>query len=456
MTVERVARVALPTPFGDFDLHAFECSSGFVYLALVRGDVAGRDAVPTRIHSECLTGDVLGSLRCDCGVQLRTALRTIAARGTGVLVYATGHEGRGIGLIGKLRAYVEQDRGADTVDANLHLGHPADARRYDDAAAVLHRLGVRSIAVLTNNPRKVEALREAGLNVTEVVPLTTAAHARNSRYLRTKRERMGHVDPSGRPPAELARPAIDVGTIVGEVRPRADRPYVVVKYAQSLDGRIATSSGDSRWISGEAERALSHALRASCDAVMVGVGTVLADDPLLTVRLVEGASPRRVVLDSSLRVPLDAAVLDDQADTVVLTTARARALKCTALARAGVAVRRIPASPDGVDMAEALRLLRGDGVRSLLVEGGAQVITSLLRLGLVDRLVVAVAPVVLGRGTEGVGDLGVRQVTDGLQLSNRLVHLVGEDVVITSDVTPGGTGSDAEAADLERASGRAG
>ena len=153
---------------------------------MVHGDIGDGEDVLVRLHSECLTGDALGSLRCDCGVQLRLALRMIAAEQRGVLVYATGHEGRGIGLVNKLKAYVAQDGGADTVDANLVLGLPVDSRDYTEAAAVLDLLGVRTVRLLTNNPTKVRGLRTAGASVTDVVPLPTAPHHRNLRYLRTK------------------------------------------------------------------------------------------------------------------------------------------------------------------------------------------------------------------------------------------------------------------------------
>ena len=434
MAATRLVRVPLPTPYGPFDLHAFECESDFLYLALVRGTVARTAGVLTRLHSECLTGDALGSLRCDCGVQLRTALKAIAVKDNGVLVYATGHEGRGIGLLGKLRAYVAQDAGADTVDANLHLGFPVDSRSYEDAADVLRCLEVLSVRLLTNNPSKVVGLREAGVAVNGVVPLVTAGHARNHRYLHTKQARLGHESPSGAPPPAVETTSTDVSSILGPVRAPSWRPYVVIKYAQSVDGRIATSTGDSRWISGEAERALSHALRAACDAVLVGAGTIVADDPLLTVRLVGGASPRRVVVDSRLRLPLDAAIFGGDAATMVLTTALGDAQKRVFLQRRGVEVTDVASSEDGVDLVEAMAKLRRSGVESLLVEGGARVITSLLRKGLVDRIVVAVAPILLGSGTEAVGDLGVARVCDGLRLSNRSVHVFGDDIVMTWDV----------------------
>ncbi|HEX6418471.1 MAG TPA: GTP cyclohydrolase II RibA [Acidimicrobiales bacterium] len=442
--VRELARVPLPTSLGTFETRAFESLSGLIYLALTRGDVAGGEEVLTRVHSECLTGDALRSLRCDCGVQLQLALRAVTAAGRGVVVYATGHEGRGIGLVDKLRSYVEQDRGADTVDANLALGRPVDGRDYGDSAAVLRALGIRSVRLLTNNPSKVEGLRSHGVAVAGVESLATAPHSRNLRYLRTKEHRLGHVRPSGRTvdaggPAAVP-PAVDVSRLIGTepgARRPADRPHVVLKYAQTLDGRIATATGDARWISGEAERRVSHALRAACDAVMVGVGTVVQDDPRLTVRMVPGASPRRVVLDSTLRLPLDAKVLEPDAVTTVLTTERSAPARRRALAARHVGVEVLSPGPCGVDVGAALAALRRAGVETLLVEGGARVITSLLRAGVVDRLVVGVAPTIIGQGTEAVGPLGITSVAEGLRLANRTLHVVGDDVLMAGDLATG-------------------
>jgi GTP cyclohydrolase II len=445
MVIE-VARVPLPTPFGPFEARAFEVASGNVYLAMIKGplDVAG--PVLTRVHSECLTGDVFGSLRCDCGIQLRTALKRIAAEGRGVLVYATGHEGRGIGLVNKLRAYMAQDQGSDTVDANLHLGLPVDLRSYEDAAEVLGILGVESIKLMTNNPKKIEALRHHGISVDEVQPLMVAPHTRNSTYLNTKRNRLGH-NGSLVSPRTLETTPVDIQSLLGPVRPRHDRPYVVVKYAQSLDGRIATSAGDSRWISSESERMMSHSMRAHCDAVMAGIGTVINDDPRLTVRLVSGSSPIRVILDSELRMPAGAKVLTEEGTTVVLTTERSEPRRRTALAGKGAEVVVLPQREDRVDLGQALLYLRKRGVESLLVEGGAKVITSLLTSGgLTDRLVVSIAPRVLGRGIEAVGDLGISDVASGLDLGDPTVHLVGRDVVLGADL-----GAELRTVHLERA-----
>jgi GTP cyclohydrolase II len=433
--VRELVRVPLPTPEGEFDVRAFACPSGSVHLGLVRGEIGEGRSVLTRLHSECLTGDTLGSLRCDCRVQLRTALRAIASEGRGVLLYAIGHEGRGIGLINKLRAYVLQDDGLDTLEANQHLGLPPEARDFGEAAACLAALGVRTVRLLTNNPHKPTSLRRSGIEVDEVIALATSPHARNLRYLRAKERRMGHVGTTGdEVRAEVPR-AVDVTALLGPIAPPDSRPYVVLKYAQTLDGRIATRTGDSKWISGEPERRTSHALRAACDSVLVGIGTVVADDPQLTVRLVPGASPLRIILDTTLRVPPSAQILADTAPTLVLTTDRSSAERRADLRERGVGVQVVAADPPwGVDLAAALAALRAVGVRSLLVEGGAAVITSFLRRRLADRVVVGIAPTILGAGKDAVGDLRAARVSEGLRVIERSVHLLGDDVVLAGDL----------------------
>ena len=428
-----VARLPIATSSGEFDLRAFELSSGHVYLALVRGVIGDGPPVLTRLHSECLTGDALDSLRCDCGIQLRMGLRTIAAEGRGILLYATGQEGRGIGLVNKLRTYMLQDEGADTVTANALLGLPIDRRDYSEAAAVLSMLGVKSVRLLTNNPAKAAGLRAGGIDVTEIVRIVSSPHLRNIEYVRTKRRRLGHLSPAA-PTHDAVAEIADIDSVLGNGGPRADRPRVVLKFAQTLDGRIASRGGDSKWISGEAERTLSHALRAGCDAVMVGVGTVATDNPRLTVRLVPGASPLRVILDSTLRIPDEANVLDQTAGTIILTTHRASNFRIERLLQRGVAVRAIESGPHGVDLPTALRVLRDEGIESLLVEGGSRVLTSFLAARVVDRVVVAIAPSILGSGTEAVGDLQFRTLRDALRLEDPSTFRVGDDLVVAGDL----------------------
>ncbi|MBF6191831.1 bifunctional 3,4-dihydroxy-2-butanone-4-phosphate synthase/GTP cyclohydrolase II [Nocardia implantans] len=190
--VVRVVETRLPTRFGEFRLIGYrDPNDRAEHLALVLGAPGERDVL-TRVHSECLTGDAFGSLRCDCGEQLDAALRAVAAEGRGVVVYLRGQEGRGIGLLNKLRAYELQDGGADTVDANLRLGLPVDARHYGAAARILDDLGVRSVRLLSNNPAKQAGLTEHGIAVERRIPLQTSPTEHNVRYLRAKRDRMRH------------------------------------------------------------------------------------------------------------------------------------------------------------------------------------------------------------------------------------------------------------------------
>ncbi len=192
--VRRVSEASLPTEFGIFRAIVFESVlDGEQHVALVCGEVEGRDSVLVRVHSECLTGDALGSLRCDCGPQLQTAMASIAEAGQGVIVYLRGHEGRGIGLGHKIRAYALQEDGRDTVDANLELGLPVDSREYGIGAQILVDLGVSSMRLMTNNPAKYGGLEGFGLNIEGRVPIESRPTPYNIDYLRTKRERLGHL-----------------------------------------------------------------------------------------------------------------------------------------------------------------------------------------------------------------------------------------------------------------------
>lgn len=192
--VRQLSRARLPTRHGEFTAIAYESLlDGLHHIALVRGDVMGRQDVLVRVHSECLTGDIFGSTRCDCGAQLDLALQRISQAGSGVVVYLRGHEGRGIGLGHKLSAYALQDRGRDTVEANLDLGLPADARDYTIGAQILSDLGITTMKLLTNNPAKFDGIADFGLHISQRVPLVTEPVAENLSYLRTKQERMGHL-----------------------------------------------------------------------------------------------------------------------------------------------------------------------------------------------------------------------------------------------------------------------
>ena len=399
-------------------IHVFRLGDETEVIALVHGEVAGDEPVLVRLHSECLTGEALGSLRCDCGEQLEAGLEQIGHAERGVLLYLR-HEGRGIGLFDKIRAYALQDGGLDTVDANVALGLPIDGRDYAAAAAVLGRLGVRKARVLTNNPAKLQALAEHGIEIVERVPIEGHVNSVNRSYLQTKASRMGHLLEG---PVKMTAPGPNG---------HHARPAVTVHYAQTIDGRIAARNGDAHWVSGESSLRLAHELRASHDAVMVGIGTVLADDPRLTVRLAPGTSPIRVIVDSTLRVPISSNVFTDRtARTIVATTPSAPQARARAINAAGGEVLRAHANPDGgVDLTDLLRRLRGIGVGSLLIEGGRGIITSALDAHLVDRLTVCIAPKVIGEGVSAVGDLHIDYLREALTFSRARFVACGEDLI---------------------------
>ncbi|MGZ8227592.1 MAG: GTP cyclohydrolase II [Methylococcaceae bacterium] len=191
--LENLVQTPIPTRHGEFILHYYSNTiDAKEHIALVKGNVADQENVPVRIHSECFTGDVLGSRRCDCGEQLDMAMQLIDKAGYGVLIYLR-QEGRGIGLLKKLQAYNLQDMGMDTVDANIHLGYLADEREYTIAALILENLKVKSVQLITNNPKKIDGLKKLGINVVNRIPIEVIAHDDNVDYLKTKAKKMAHL-----------------------------------------------------------------------------------------------------------------------------------------------------------------------------------------------------------------------------------------------------------------------
>lgn len=190
----RVSTSQLPTAFGDYLIHVYQdVKTSVEHVALVMGDVSAKENVLTRVHSECLTGDIFSSKRCDCGEQLILAQQKITAEGTGVIIYLRDHEGRGIGLTNKIRAYALQDGGLDTVEANIALGLPIDKRKFEAAAEILLNLKIASIKLMSNNPDKKKALKDAGILVKSLVPLKVSPNEMNHKYLKTKQLKLGHL-----------------------------------------------------------------------------------------------------------------------------------------------------------------------------------------------------------------------------------------------------------------------
>ena len=445
LTVTRMAQARIPTAEGEFQSYLYlDRRHKGEHLAFVLGHVVDQPEVLVRVHSECFTGDVLGSLRCDCGEQLAQAIQLIGQEGAGIIIYLR-QEGRGIGLLDKLRAYNLQDQGYDTVDANILLGHGEDERDYATAALILKDLGVPSVRLLTNNPLKIESLQAYGIAVAARVPLPPRVTAENATYLLTKVLRMSHllsldafagVLPGGangvnpKPPHSSAPTTRARGRSTGEVktarrrsvetagwtplgpdegiaaleqkvadrRRHTGRPFVTLSYAQSVDGSIAARPGQPLALSGALSMTLTHQLRAAHDAILVGIGTVLVDNPRLTVRLVEGKNPQPIVADSRLRLPLSANLLCEHPLSPWIAAGEpADAGRQQVLEAAGARVLRLPMNARGhVNLAALLERLGALGIKSVMVEGGARIITSFLAERLVDHIVLTVAPRLVG------------------------------------------------------------
>ena len=455
--VQKMACARIPTDVGEFTLCLYHNDrDGKEHLALIVGDVdegAGETPVLVRVHSECFTGDVLGSRRCDCGPQLAAAMNRIAEEGRGIVLYLR-QEGRGIGLLEKLRAYNLQDVGYDTVDANLLLGHQPDLRDYGVAAEMLKDLGITSLRLMTNNPDKIAGLERCGLVVTERVPLQTAVHADNAHYLDTKARRMRHLLQledaevngllrSQQPVSPMTMVGQADGVAIDEalrelVEPPHHigdgRPFITLSYAQSLDGSIAARRGEQTIISGPEAGQLTHRIRAHHDAILVGIGTVIADDPQLTVRLVRGPNPQPVIVDSRLRFPPWAKLLRGERRPWIATTEAADPGRQAALEAAGARVFRLPAGPDGlVSLPALLTYLNRLHIRSLMVEGGATVISNFLAEHLADRLVLTIAPMMLG-GLNAVGNLGQLNGRVMPRLARPRYQALGKDVILFGDL----------------------
>ena len=419
-TVQRLTSTRIPTVDGEFTLSLYENDEDDKdHLALICGEVEGKDDVLVRIHSECFTGDVLGSLRCDCGEQLNASMRRIAAEGEGILLYLR-QEGRGIGLLDKLRAYDLQDEGYDTVEANLMLGHGADERDYSMAAEMLGDLNVSSVRLLTNNPEKIESLEQERVDVTERVPLEPHVTRHNADYLRTKVDRMRHlldlgpVNGTNGHTAQVGGSGARVAPILERLQKRMDQksketdaPFVTLTYAQSIDGSIASAEGHPLDISGPASLRLTHQLRQRHDGILVGINTVRSDDPRLNVRHGQNPKqhPRPIVLDSQLRFPLDAALLScDGPAPLIVTAEDPDSSDARRLVDRGALIKQVQCGEEGVCLEDFSEVLLDMGIETVMVEGGSRILTSFLRAQWVDYMLVTIAPTLIG-GTSALQPL---------------------------------------------------
>ena len=404
LTVNRDVTARIPTKEGDFSLVYYSNNQdNKEHVALVTGPLEGKKNVLVRIHSECFTGDVFGSRRCDCGNQLRQAMEKISEEGSGVVIYLR-QEGRGIGLKDKLRAYNLQDEGYDTVDANIELGHQADERDYKIACLMLEDLGIQSVKLLTNNTSKINALEKFGIDVSKREPIETIPNQDNIGYLSTKSKRMGHMlDLNTKTYRGIPIP-VAPKSMSGDLE--LERPFATLSYAQSIDGSIALDQDVPLSMSGKQANAMTHALRSEHDVILVGIGTIISDDPDLTVREVEGVNPQPIILDSKLRFPTTANMLRNSGPPAwVFCGPNPSLKKKNNLEDAGLRVSSVSLDGEGrLNLDDILEKVYSEGFRSIMVEGGRQVITQFILNELVDHVVITLTPSLLG-GLNAIGDI---------------------------------------------------
>ena len=398
--LNRVVTSRLPVLEGEFKVHIFKDYNDETHLALVMGSIRGKKNILVRVHSECLTGDAFGSIRCDCGEQLRQSIQIMIEEGSGAILYLR-QEGRGIGLISKLRAYNLQDNGYDTVDANIALGHEPDERDYEIAALILKDLGVDSIRLLSNNPSKLKPLIDLGIKIPRRIPLKPRVTSENASYLKTKISRMNHIlDMDALSSTTPERESIirDLSRKIKNFQ-NNNRPFVTISYAQSLDGFISTSRNRSMTLSGEESLILTHQIRAIHDVILVGISTIISDNPQLNVRLAKGKNPQPIILDTNLKFPLESKLLRNNSITPwIITGEQVDMKKQRILEDYGARVYRLPSSKDRIELSILLQFLVEQGIKSVMVEGGARVISSFIEGNAVDQIVATIVPLFIGDG----------------------------------------------------------
>ena len=432
--VSNVVRSRIPTEYGEFLLYYYRNTiDDKEHIAMVKGDVSEQNRVAVRIHSECFTGDVLGSRRCDCRDQLQSSMHSLGEAECGVLIYLR-QEGRGIGLLEKLKAYNLQDQGFDTVDANIELGHQPDERNYQVAALILQDLKVLSVRLMTNNPTKISELGKLGIRVDDRIPIEGGHHMENTRYLTTKAEKMSHMLSLNRP-LEIPNSFSFLRPLVDSLRNRRmikaeRRPLVTVSYAQSIDGSIASRGSDSLALSCHKSLEMTHFLRSQHDGLLVGINTVLIDNPLLTVRHFEGPNPQPIILDSLLRFPENARMLEgDSPAPVILTTEEAPEDRKQKLESLGISVVRVKSNTHHrVDLMDALDIIATLGFTSIMVEGGGSIIGQFLGQEFADYCIVTIAPRLIG-GLKAVEDLHRPPEAAPLVIENCEYQCLGSDMI---------------------------
>jgi len=438
--VEHVVGVRLPVEIGNFHLHLFTGSEGKEHLALVKGEIRGKGNILTRIHSECLTGDLFGSMRCDCGPQLQQSMKMIEEEGGGLLIYLR-QAGRGIGLAEKLKAYSLQDQGLDTVDANLRLGHRSEEREYHAAAEILRDLGVLSIRLLSNNPDKINSLTTHGIHVSSRLPLPPPVTRENQRYLETKVSRMDHeIDFTHLSPSTPERE--EILRYVKRTMEASDGDsdlFITLSYFQGLEGCIShplpgsdlirenlllmgqlRETHDAFLTPGNVFRSLIGSLNEIFPDGFDSLPILIDEDLSLPLDYLKGTMPFR------LQIPGDGPAGSGRPNAFLLTSKHLSDAEIESLISYNVRVLPIIDDDYQIDLPRLKRELADIGVTSLVVEGPQDVISGFLLNREADVIVSTVLPCFFGSGTECYTSRSEAQSGDFCMDSFRFNSLGGE------------------------------
>lgn len=402
--IDHVVGVRLPVEIGEFHLHLFTDTMGKEHLALMKGEIREKENILTRIHSECLTGDLFGSRRCDCGPQLKQSMKMIEEEGEGLLIYLR-QEGRGIGLAEKLKAYNLQDQGLDTVDANLHLGHRSEARDYKAAADILKELGVVSIRLLSNNPDKIKSLTTNGISVSSRVPLPPSLTRENRRYLETKATRMDHqIDFSHLSPSTPEREEI-LRYVKRSMEGTADGSdlFITLSYFQGLEGCVTHPLSGSDLI--RENLLLMGQLRESHDAFLTDVHVVQSLSGAIHELFPDGYDSLPVIMDEELTLTTESLAdslpsPSEGPDAIILTKKQLVPADLEDHSPNDILILPIIDDDYQIDIKRLKQELADLGVRSLVVEGPQDVISGFLINREAHVIVSTVLPCFFGSGTE--------------------------------------------------------
>ena len=419
----------IPTQVGEFQLGLYENSLDEKdHLALIHGDIASAENVLVRVHSECYTGDVLGSLRCDCGEQLNTSMRMIAEEGTGIILYLR-QEGRGIGLHDKLRAYNLQDKGYDTVDANLALGHGADERDYTIGALILHDLGVKSVRLITNNPEKIERLEAHGISIAERVPLQPHLNEHNTDYLQAKVERMHHMLELNPPPPQPTASQQAVTSLqqrIAEHTASAKRPFATLSYRQHLDGSIVASDAAT---SHDELSDFMQQVYASHDAFLAEPDWLKSNQQAFESMASIAPQVQRVVYDPALDLDPESAFWSSLDPSLVATCASLTSPWWQSFEQHDVGVIELKKADSTEDhLKNILVQLSIRDVRSVLIGGMPTHTNAILRSKIVDHVSIVMKPSfgsgkvlnMIANNPVRLDDVSYRQIGDDLLLQGKI------------------------------------